>query len=92
MLPLVFKTLNAAGVTDYANGLTPDIELSEDFSNLGQLWQISEPLLARALSDILGQPDPLADQPSRFQDVQELHLQGDTLDGFMYREAHLSDQ
>jgi carboxyl-terminal processing protease len=32
MLPLVFKTLNAAGVTDYADGLVPDIELSESLT------------------------------------------------------------
>lgn len=85
MLPLVFKTLNASGVTDYANGLSPDIELAEDYTNLGVLGTENEPLLARALSDILGQPVPVADQPSRFQSIQELDLHGDALDGLMYR-------
>ena len=85
MLPLVFKTLNAAGVTDYANGLTPSIELSEDFSNLGQLGQTSEPLLARAISEILGQPLPFDQPPSRAGQWDELQVQRDALDGVMYR-------
>ncbi len=85
MLPLVFKTLNAAGVTDYANGLTPDIELSEDFSNLGQLGQTDEPLLARAISEILGQPLPFDQPPSRAGQWHELQVQRDALDGVMYR-------
>ena len=85
MLPLVFKTLNAAGVSDYANGLNPDIELSEDFSNLGQLGQASEPLLAAALSEILGQPLPIEQQPSRTKQWRELQVPSDALDGVMYR-------
>ena len=85
MLPLVFKTLNAAGVTDYANGLTPSIERSEDFSNLGQLGQADEHLLAAALSEILGQPLPMEQQPSRAEQWREIEILSDALDGVMYR-------
>ena len=35
--PLILKSVNANGFTDYVNGLTPNIEVSEDFSNLGEL-------------------------------------------------------
>ena len=53
MLPLIFKTVNATGNTDFINGLTPDIEQFEDFSNLGILGEIDEPLLATALGEIV---------------------------------------
>ena len=54
--PLIYKTLNASGVTDYVNGLPPDIEISENVRNLGELGAIDEPLLRAALNDILGIP------------------------------------
>ena len=52
MLPLVFKTANAAGNTDYIDGLIPDIELKENYANLGQLGTVTEPLLAETLNQI----------------------------------------
>lgn len=58
MLPLVFKTANANGVTDFINGLDPDIPLDEDYSNLGNLGDVNEPLLAAALNDIFPTPNP----------------------------------
>ena len=51
--PLVFRTLNANGNTDFPGGLIPDIELAEDFTNLGQLGDVNEPLLAAALDNIM---------------------------------------
>lgn len=59
MLPLVFKTANVAGNTDYNEGLFPDITLSEDYFNLGQLGDANEPLLATALNEIAGRPMPV---------------------------------
>ncbi|GAA4269569.1 S41 family peptidase [Hyunsoonleella aestuarii] len=53
MQPLVYKTININGVTDYFNGLTPDIELGEQFTNMGVLGDIDEPLLAEAISQII---------------------------------------
>ena len=52
MLPLVFKTANANGNTDFIDGLPPDIELKENYANLGQLGSIDEPLLAETLNQI----------------------------------------
>ncbi len=56
MLPLVFKTSNVAGNTDYVDGLFPQIALRENYFNLGQLGDENEPLLAAALFEIAGRP------------------------------------
>lgn len=52
--PLVFKSLNKDGVTDYFDGLFPTIEIAEDLGNLGVLGNESEPLLAEAIASIQG--------------------------------------
>ncbi|MFB9052578.1 S41 family peptidase [Formosa undariae] len=54
MQPLIFKSLNVLGNTDYFDGLTPDILLSENYGNLGILGDLNEPLLAAAIADITG--------------------------------------
>ncbi|WP_271855819.1 S41 family peptidase [Patiriisocius marinus] len=58
MLPLVFKTANSIGNTDYIDGLFPDIDLNEDYANLGVLGDANEPLLAAALDDIFTTRSP----------------------------------
>lgn len=58
MLPLVFKTANKNGVTDFVDGLVPDVLVEEDFSNLGVLGDPTEPLLAAAIAEITGIPAP----------------------------------
>lgn len=58
MLPLVFQTANANGFTDFENGLIPDIDQNEDYSNLGVLGDPAEPLLATAIQEITGVPVP----------------------------------
>lgn len=50
--PLVLKTLNSLGETDYYNGLDPDIIAYEDSSNLGIIGDLDEPLLSLALGQI----------------------------------------
>lgn len=52
--PLVFKSANAAGKSDYVDGLAPDYLLKESLSNLGTLGDPSEPLLQAALNHIQG--------------------------------------
>lgn len=52
--PLVFKSINADGTSDYVNGLSPDVSFTEDLSNLGTLGDTEEPLLAAALNEITG--------------------------------------
>ncbi|TGV02734.1 S41 family peptidase [Flavivirga rizhaonensis] len=56
MQPLIFKSLNIDGVTDYFDGLSPETGnvLPEDINNLGVLGNISEPLLAAAIAKITG--------------------------------------
>ncbi len=56
MQPLVYKSVNKDGVTDYYNGLSPEIPnlISEDFANLGILGNVNEPLLAVAIAHIEG--------------------------------------
>ncbi|NAS30311.1 peptidase S41 [Flavobacteriaceae bacterium R38] len=54
MQPLVLIEVNADGVSEFAQGLDPDLELREDFTNFGILGNPSEPLLARAIQEITG--------------------------------------
>lgn len=50
--PLILEIENAEGFTGFTEGFEPDIELEEDFFNLGVLGDPSEPLLSRALQEI----------------------------------------
>ncbi|AWX43074.1 hypothetical protein HME9304_00061 [Flagellimonas maritima] len=52
--PLVGRNENADGFFDYTDGLPPNIVLQEDLENLGTLGDINEPLLARAIDEIMG--------------------------------------
>ena len=54
MQPLILVLVNADGVSEFAQGLRPDLELREDFANFGVLGDPSEPLLARAIQEITG--------------------------------------
>ncbi len=54
MQPLIFKTVNSVGFTDFDSGLTPDIIVNENFGSLGTLGNMNEPLLAAAIADIEG--------------------------------------
>ncbi|APG59710.1 S41 family peptidase [Christiangramia salexigens] len=52
--PLVYKSENANGVSDFVDGLTPDIVVQESIRNYGVLGDPNEKLLAAALADING--------------------------------------
>lgn len=52
--PLVGRSENADGFSDYTSGLLPDIALEEDLGNLGILGDQNEPMLARAIQEITG--------------------------------------
>ncbi|HJN53732.1 MAG TPA: carboxyl-terminal protease, partial [Flavobacteriaceae bacterium] len=77
--PLVLKTLNSLGNTDYFNGLTPDIILEENTVNLGVLGNVNEPLLALSLQQItldrkiieLINPVELIDDSNKFELLQK---------------------
>ncbi len=54
MQPITFKIANSEGFADYANGLTPNVELDESLRNLGTLGEITEPLLQATVNQITG--------------------------------------
>ncbi|WP_299536222.1 S41 family peptidase [Ulvibacterium sp.] len=62
--PLLGRSENADGFSDYTAGLSPDFELEEDIANLGTLGDPSEPLLALALSRISSQSSKISLQPA----------------------------
>jgi carboxyl-terminal processing protease len=64
MQPLIFKSLNKVGNTDYFDGLTPDISLSESYLNLGVIGDVNEKLLAAALADIEGSTTKISTEKS----------------------------
>jgi len=52
--PLVLKSVNSAGVSDYINGLAPDVDIIENIRDLGVLGELSDPLLNAAVNTLLG--------------------------------------
>ena len=48
--PLVLKTLNVIGQTDYFNGLIPDFEFEERPYDMGTIGNINEPLLNQTIN------------------------------------------
>lgn len=52
--PIISQTENSEGFGEYSNGLIPDIEITEDITNLGTLGFPNERLLGRAIQDIRG--------------------------------------
>lgn len=55
MQPIVLAIANSEGFADYTEGLEPDTVLKEDRKNAGTLGDPSEPLLAEALRQIVGE-------------------------------------
>jgi carboxyl-terminal processing protease len=54
MQPIIVKYANSAGVSDYVDGLTPDITAEEDIASLLPFGDPNEALLKVALSDMKG--------------------------------------
>jgi len=52
--PIVLKISNSVGVTDYPEGLYPDVPIEEDMRNLLPLGDPQEALLAATINHILG--------------------------------------
>lgn len=63
--PIVLKTLNAMGVTDYYNGIDPNYEFEERVYNMGEIGNLNEPMLNFTIglidsrSEIKTQPESL---------------------------------
>lgn len=54
MQPIIVKFANSSGVSDYVDGLTPDIHAEEDFANLMPFGDPGETLLSYVLADMSG--------------------------------------
>jgi len=96
--PLVLKTLNSIGNTDYFNGLAPDIILEENTANLGVLGHENEPLLALALQQItldrkvidIISPIKLIDDSNKFELLhKEMYI--DLKNGFFKKNEIIND-
>lgn len=85
MQPIVLKLENASGVSDYVDGFTPDIELSESYRNLVTLGDENEPLLKAALDHIRGisavkslveyDQDEIANSRSKYPYSKEMYVE-----------------
>jgi carboxyl-terminal processing protease len=56
MQPIVVKYANSLGVSDFIDGLAPDIKAEEDFASLLPFGDPNEALLSVVLADIKGAP------------------------------------
>ena len=63
--PIVSKTENSVGFSDYEDGLDPTVFLKETITNFGILGDIHEPLLAKAIEDITGITSRAINQKSK---------------------------
>ena len=82
--PLVLKTLNVNGVTDYYNGINPDYEYEERAFDMGQVGDLNEPMLNFTL-DIIESRISLDLKPELFEYIDD-NLKFDFLEREMYIE------
>ena len=80
--PLVLKTLNSNGVTDYYNGINPDYEYEERAFDLGQVGDLNEPMLNFTL-DIIDSRISLDLKPELFEYIDD-NLKFDFIERDMY--------
>ncbi|TKG96390.1 PDZ domain-containing protein [Puteibacter caeruleilacunae] len=55
--PIVAKYANAAGVSDFADGFTPDFEVKDELLPAMPLGDLTDPLIAKAVEQITGNSD-----------------------------------
>ena len=80
--PLVLKTLNVNGETDYYNGINPDYEYEERAFDMGQVGDLNEPMLNFTL-DIIESRISLDLKPELFEYIDD-NLKFDFLEREMY--------
>ena len=80
--PLVLKTLNVNGVTDYYNGINQDYEYEERDFDMGQVGDLNEPMLNFTL-DIIESRISLDLKPELFEYIDD-NLKFDFLEREMY--------
>lgn len=76
--PLVLKYANVDGVTDFRDGLEPDIAIKEVLSDLGTLGDPSERLLQAAINAILGNPQEVATATEKRMSTGEFKFVGES--------------
>ncbi|MGB0316107.1 MAG: S41 family peptidase [Flavobacteriaceae bacterium] len=54
MQPIVLKIANKDGFADYADGLDPQVPKTENIRDMGELGELSDPLLASAVNILTG--------------------------------------
>ena len=82
--PLVLKTLNVNGVTDYYNGINPDYEYEERAFDMGEVGDLNEPMLNFTL-DIIDSRISLDLKTELFEYIDD-NLKFDFLEREMYIE------
>ena len=82
--PLVLKTLNVNGVTDYYNGINPDYEYEERAFDMGQVGDLNEPMLNFTI-EIIESRISLDLKPELFEYIDD-NLKFDFLEREMYIE------
>lgn len=73
MQPICFKIVNSEGFGDYADGIKPDEanKYTEDLGNLGQLGNVSDPLLSRAIQKITGTGRSIQNTPKNYEALKD---------------------
>ena len=71
---MVLKSVNAAGVSDYINGLAPDIAIEEDYENFGTLGELSDPLLNAAVNAVVGNRISINNNFKKYEFVGESNM------------------
>ena len=64
LLPIVFRIFNSQGESDYSQGFTPDVDISDFQRPLKALGDVEEPLLATALQMITGVNARVGEMPA----------------------------
>ena len=83
--PLIYKSANAEGTTDYLEGLTPDVQIEEDLTNLGIIGDFNEPLLNVAINLIEGKSFKMKKPTEEYEVIGESGM-NDILYKNMYSE------
>lgn len=82
--PLIYKSINSVGFTDFDNGFSPDVTVGEQFNNMGELGNPTEPLLAAAILHLQGE--------GRFADSSEFApMVSDSKDLLPFSKEMISD-
>ncbi|HLS31866.1 MAG TPA: S41 family peptidase [Flavobacteriaceae bacterium] len=87
MQPLILKTINADGYTDYHNGLIPDLMQKENLADLGELGNPTETLLQIAIQSITGSSEfaKPEEAPPLFDYSQ---IGENKMDNLLYQQMH----